>query len=755
MTKGFRFVLFEQYRNSLETRSRPHEQAEKMTKTRVRTKRRLRVESLEARRLMAVDLLQLDASSYSPDHVLVQLADTGARSRIGESFAGAQITRQVSSDHWYELELAAGSSVTQVVGSLQSQPGVLAATPDFKITISATPNDPSYSSLWGLENLGGSGVADADIDASQAWDYGTSTSTIVAVIDTGIDYNHVDLASNIWSNAGEVAGNGIDDDRNGYVDDTRGWNFVSGNNNPMDDNGHGTHVAGTIGAVGNNGVGVVGVAWSVKVMALKFLDASGSGMLSDAVSAIDYARTKGAKVINASWGGGGFSSALQSAIQRFQDAGGIFVAAAGNESANNATTPSYPANIPLSSVISVAASTSADGLASFSNYGTNVDIAAPGVSILSTVPGNQYARYSGTSMATPHVAGAMALLWGQNPGLTSTQLIQAVMQNTDSVLVGATQYGRLNVGKAAAALRNQGTTDTSGPQVLASVWNASGSAITSVDITFSEAMSPSTMTPASFQLQGPSGAISLSSVTSQNAARTVWRIAFASQNAAGIYTVSVLNSVADDAGNRLDQNRNGITGEVADRYSATYTIADTRQFSVAGPTTLQDATSTRAGVTTIPLDVTESFSIRDLNVDLSIDHTYVSDLRIRLIGPDGTSVLLLNRRGGSRDNIRVLFDDEATTSIAQATGNLSGTFKPERVLSAFDGKNAQGRWSLEITDAARYDVGAFQKVTLIFATSTTSSSSSSAQGFQNTFSIDAAFASAVEWLQTLQRRLRG
>ncbi len=181
----------------------------------------------------------------------------------------------------------------------------------------------------------------------------------------------------------EIAGNRIDDDGNGYVDDIRGWNFVSNNNNPMDDNGHGTHVAGTIGAVGNNGIGIAGIAWSVKIMALKFLDATGSGNLSDAVSAIDYARVNGAKIINASWGGGGFSTALQAAIQRFQNVGGIFVAAAGNESSNNASVANFPAN--HSGVVSVAASTSADTLANFSNYGANVSIAAPGQGILSTM----------------------------------------------------------------------------------------------------------------------------------------------------------------------------------------------------------------------------------------------------------------------------------------------------------------------------------------------------------------------------------
>ena len=623
---------------------------------------------------------------------------------------------------------------------------MLTAAPDFRVQLTATPNDTNYASQWALENSN-----DTDIDASQAWSYGTSSSVVVAVIDTGIDYNHVDLASNIWTNTREIAGNGVvDDDRNGYADDVRGWNFVSDNNNPMDDNGHGTHVAGTIGAVGNNGIGVSGIAWSVKVMALKFMDSTGAGMLSDAVAAIDYARVNGAKVINASWGGGGFSSALQTAITRFQNAGGIFVAAAGNESSNNATTASYPAN--YSGVISVAASTSSNTLASFSNYGTNVDIAAPGQNILSTIPGNRYASYSGTSMASPHVAGALALLWGQAPSLTATQLVSVVMNNTDAVLTNRTQYGRLNVGKAATALAGTGTGDTTSPYVLNAVFNASSGGMSSIDVTFSEAVMASTMVAPAFEVNGPNGPIAITRVALVSG--NVWRVSFANQTTPGAYTLAVLPTIRDAAGNLLNQDRDTVSGEpIQDRFTSTITLSatTTRNYSTDGPVAIADATSTRVGTTTIPITVADSFTISDLNVSLSIDHTYVSDLRIRLIAPDGTSVQLVNRRGGSSDNVRLTLDDEATSTVSSAT-SLSGTFRAERLLSAFDGKNAAGRWTLEIVDVARVDSGTLNNVQLQFAgTATAANTPRSNTNSSSASQAATSLAGWLEWLKSIWR----
>jgi subtilisin family serine protease len=295
-------------------------------------------------------------------------------------------------------------------------------------------NDPSMSQLWGMTK----------IDAQDAWNITTGATganrVVVAVIDTGVDYTHPDLAANIWTNTAEIAGNGADDDHDGFVDDVHGYNFVSNNGNPMDDNGHGTHVSGTIAAVGNNSLGVAGVNWSASIMALKFMDSTGSGYLSDAIRAINYAtmeRTQygvNVRVINASWGGGGFSSAMQTAIQAANDAGIMFVAAAGNSGTNNDVTAQYPANYTPPNVISVAASDQNDQLASFSCYGaTTVDLAAPGVSIYSTVPNNRYAYYSGTSMATPMVSGVAALAWAYKPNATVADIRSAILQGVDKI----------------------------------------------------------------------------------------------------------------------------------------------------------------------------------------------------------------------------------------------------------------------------------------------------------------------------------
>ena len=295
-------------------------------------------------------------------------------------------------------------------GRVPARPGVEFAQPDYRVRLTATPNDPSMGSLWGLDAIG----------APAAWNTGTGTGrTIVAVIDSGVAYNHPDLKANMWRNPGEIAGNGIDDDHDGYVDDVVGYNFVVNNGNPIDDNGHGTHVAGTIGAVGDNGVGIAGVNWHARIMALKFLDSSGSGYTSDAVRALNFAVAHGAKVVNASFGGGGFDQAMSTALANARAKGAIVVAAAGNDGTDNDANPVYPANYTGDNLVSVAATDRNDRLASFSNYGrTTVDIAAPGVGIYSTLPNGKYGSYSGTSMATPHVAGALALVWDAHPTWT-------------------------------------------------------------------------------------------------------------------------------------------------------------------------------------------------------------------------------------------------------------------------------------------------------------------------------------------------
>ena len=329
---------------------------------------------------------------------------------------------------------------------------VSSCSPNFELKIDRTnSNDPQQDSLWGMTSIG----------AADAWDLSQGASdVVVAIIDTGIDYNHPDLAANVWTNPGEIPGNGVDDDHNGYVDDVHGINAISGSGEDYDDNGHGTHCAGTIGAVGNNGTGVAGVNWRVKMMGLKFLSATGSGSLAAAVTAINYMvmmknRGVNIRISSNSWGGGGFSQPLLSAIQAANNAGIIFVAAAGNEGANNDSGGHYPANYDVENVVSVAAIGQDHTLASFSNYGVQqVDIAAPGVGILSTKPGGSYQSLSGTSMATPHVSGALALILAHEPDLSNEQLIKRLYESGRSLtsLSGKIRTGRtLDVNRA---LRN-------------------------------------------------------------------------------------------------------------------------------------------------------------------------------------------------------------------------------------------------------------------------------------------------------------
>ena len=326
------------------------------------------------------------------------------------------------------------------------------AEPDHLIKIAATPNDPHFSSgaQWSLRNSG------RDISASSAWDITKSApEVVVAIIDSGVRYTHEDLRDNMWRNPRETPGNFRDDDGNGLVDDVYGINAVRDNGDPMDDNNHGTHVAGIVGAVGNNGKGIAGVAWNVKLMACKFLGADGYGWTSDGVECVNYAVENGAQVINASFGGGEYSQAMFTAIQAARNAGIIFVAAAGNEQTNIDQTPTYPANYGLNNVVVVGASTRLDQWDSdYSNYGaTKVELFAPGTSIMSTWGSGDtaYQSISGTSMAAPHVAGAFALMKARFTNLTSVQIIDRLLANVDPIsnMSGRCRTGgRLNLNKA-------------------------------------------------------------------------------------------------------------------------------------------------------------------------------------------------------------------------------------------------------------------------------------------------------------------
>jgi subtilisin family serine protease len=375
--------------------------------------RRLLLEALEDRSLLTTAALPfptvgtslvLDTTSYHPSRVLVGFKP-GAEAAGDLRWHGTPVASAVPlAGGLWEVNLPPGTSVASAVASLGGSFWVNYVEPDYTVRLATVPSDPQFSSLWGMNNTGQTGgTIDADIDAPEAWDLTTgSSSTIVAVIDTGVDYNHPDLAANIWTNPGEIPGDNRDNDGNGFVDDVHGYDFINSDGNPLDDQGHGTHVAGTIGAVANNGIGVAGINWNVQIMALKFLGADGSGSISDAIRALDYAVQMGAHISNNSYGDAEFSQAFADAIAAAGDVGHIFVAAAGNNSGNNDASPFYPASFDAANIISVAATDDNDRLASFSNYGvTSVDLAAPGVNILSTTPGNNYESFSGTSMASP------------------------------------------------------------------------------------------------------------------------------------------------------------------------------------------------------------------------------------------------------------------------------------------------------------------------------------------------------------------
>ncbi|HLW55271.1 MAG TPA: S8 family serine peptidase [Candidatus Angelobacter sp.] len=350
-------------------------------------------------------------------------------------------TPEISRTYVLEFPGASATQIEALLQRLQADPQVEYAEPDRFVNTNQLPNDhflsttgswgQSYPDLWGHYK----------INAPTAWNTALGDGIIVAVVDTGIDYNHPDIAANVWINTGEIPNNGIDDDHNGFIDDVRGWDFIGAScgsptqsNDPIDHFGHGTHVAGTIAAIGNNSIGVIGIAWHAQVMAVKGLDDGGCGLESTLAPAIDYAANNGADVINASWGGGGTSFTIEQAVQFAAGLGVVFVAAAGNSAIDALNF--FPANSP--EAITVAASDAFNNFAPFSDFGTKIDVTAPGVDVLSLqASGTQlgplgdpnfpgYIRLAGTSMATPHVAGTAALILSQHPTYSPEQVRQVL-----------------------------------------------------------------------------------------------------------------------------------------------------------------------------------------------------------------------------------------------------------------------------------------------------------------------------------------
>lgn len=396
---------------------------------------------------------------YAAGELLVKFHDN-SQPREKLARVGLETIGSFSAVGWQHVRLPVGMTVEEGIARYRSLSGVESVQPNFIYRAQATANDPRFNELYGLNK----------IQAPAAWDTTTgSPSVVVAVIDLGVDYNHEDLSANMWRNPGETgldsggrdkATNTVDDDGNGYVDDVFGVDTINHDSNPMDDAGHGTHVSGTIGGIGNNGTGVVGVNWNVRIMAVKSHGADGNGTSASVVEAFQYVammRRRGinVRVTNNSWGGApeaaDYDQALKDAIDAAGNTGILNMCAAGNSARDNDAFPFYPASYDSPSIISVAASDQNDNRAGFSSRGvTSVDLAAPGVSILSTFRGS-YGFLSGTSMATPHVSGAAALLWAHAPHLTVAQVKATLMNNVDVLpqWAGLTVTGgRLNLARA-------------------------------------------------------------------------------------------------------------------------------------------------------------------------------------------------------------------------------------------------------------------------------------------------------------------
>lgn len=561
---------------------------------------------------------------------------------------------------------------------LNNHPAIEYAEPNYILKADATPDDTDFSSLWGLHNTGQSGgTADADIDAVEAWDITTgSNEVIIGVIDTGVDYTHPDLAANMWVNPGEIAGDGIDNDGNGVVDDVHGFSAYNDNGDPMDGQGHGTHVAGTIGAKGNNALGVVGVNWDVSIIGCQFLSPSGTGSTADAIECIDYMTNLKVnhgvdiKATNNSWGGGGFSQALVDSIDAAGDAGILFIAAAGNDGDDTDVTPHYPSSYESDVIMSIASTDRNDDLSIFSvgasSYGLeSVDMGAPGSAILSTTPGNTYSTYSGTSMATPHVAGAAALVWSINPELSPLEMKELLMNSGDAIasLDGKTVSGnRLNVERAI-----QDADPEPGFKLSVSPSNVELTAGETATYTFSLGSIADWSGEVALALDSGLAGATLSAATAQPGEEFTLTVPTSADTQWGDYSFTVT----------------GTSGELVKEKSVTLSVLPQglRDITYPGGEGGDIPDNNTSGISST-MTVTDDVTIFGSSTYVNITHTWIGDLTVTLTSPAGTVATLHAGAGGSADDIDQSFASDK-----------------------FDGENAAGDWTLTVVDAASADTG--------------------------------------------------
>ncbi|TDF39814.1 PKD domain-containing protein [Alteromonadaceae bacterium M269] len=644
--------------------------------------------------MASTDLVAVDKTTYKDDSIIVvyKKGTSASDRRSARSLVQAKISDLNADElddkykHILQGRMAnydvTGMGTKAALEKLKNHPAVLYAEPNYIVKAALTPNDPSFNDLWGLNNTGQiGGTNDADIDATEAWDISVGDrSVVVGVIDTGIDHQHQDLIDNVWTNPGEIAGDGVDNDNNGYIDDIHGINAITDVGDPMDDDGHGTHVSGTIGATGNNGEGVVGVNHQVSIIGCKFLDATGSGTTADAIKCIDYMvdlKNSGTdvRVLNNSWGGGGFSQALSDAITASENAGILFVAAAGNSGADNDINPSYPSSYEHESILAVASTTHTDAMSGFSQYGlTSVDIGAPGSSILSTWPGGGYNTISGTSMATPHVAGAAALALSVNPDLTTLELKELLMNSGDDnvALDGRTVSGkRLNANNALIE-----ADPTPGFRFSVTPATQTITAGETATYTFDVGSVADWDGDIDLTLRDSLGGASLSSV---------------SVIPGEIFTLSVPTS-ADTPWGDYEFVVTGTSGELVKEVTVSLFInpQGLNDFTYENTTPADIPDNDPTGVSSV-INVSDALTIFDSSTYLDITHTWIGDLVVTLTSPEGTTATLTNRSGGSADDIQQSFDS-----------------------SAFNGESTLGDWTLNVVDAAGADTGTLNNWSMTF-----------------------------------------